>query len=79
VFTVFGSKAVRSIEYLRIYDRWGEEVYRGTNLPLDDPTTGWNGEFRGSKMNPGVFAYVVKVKFIDGFTKEISGEFTLLR
>ncbi|MBK9379613.1 MAG: gliding motility-associated C-terminal domain-containing protein [Saprospiraceae bacterium] len=79
VFTVFGSKAVRSIEYLRIYDRWGEEVYHGANLPLDDPTTGWNGEFRGSKMNPGVFAYVVKVKFIDGFTKEISGEFTLLR
>jgi gliding motility-associated-like protein len=66
------------VEYLLIYDRWGEKVFETRNVPVNVPTAGWNGAFNGQKMNPGVFVYYTKVR-IDDDVIELKGDLTLIR
>jgi gliding motility-associated-like protein len=49
----------RSMSFM-VYDRWGERVFEST-----DKNIGWDGTFRGKKMNPAVFVYYLKVVFED--------------
>lgn len=78
-FSLFGNKQVKEIQNLQIYDRWGNMVYEKVHFPINDINFGWDGTFRGKKMNPSVFTWVGHVTFLDEVTKEYSGEFTLLR
>ena len=59
-----------------VYDRWGEKVFESTSLE-----EGWDGLFRGKKMNPAVFAYYVQyiLKGEDGTVQVIKGDVTLIR
>ena len=66
------------IEFLRIYDRWGELVFENNTIIINNEMDGWNGRYKEQALNPAVFTYVVSVK-IAGVNKMISGEFTLLR
>lgn len=77
-FTVYTNAAAQGIELLRIFDRWGELVYEGGGLPVNDPTTGWDGRFNG-KLVEGVFAYYVQVRFIDGKVVAYDGDVTVVR
>ncbi len=78
-FNVFSAPAADILEELEIYDRWGNLVYRGTNIEINNPNEGWDGTFRDKPMDPAVFAYVANVRFIDGVTLLYSGDVTLLR
>lgn len=66
-------KGITEIEFI-IYNRWGEKVFETTDI-----ATGWDGTYKGSAMNIGVFVYYIKGKLKDG--KEITkkGNVTLLR
>jgi len=66
-------KGIAKVEFI-VYDRWGEKVFESTSL--DD---GWDGIFRGLKMNPAVFVYYVEVTFINGNTASKKGDVTLIR
>lgn len=74
---LFGAnKAVKDIERLRIYDRWGELVYtyEGT---LED-YKGWQGLFNGKYVEQGVYTYMVEFVLVDE-TKEMRvGDLTYL-
>ena len=70
---------VTSIVVFRVYDRWGEMVFDGQNLEVNNPQQGWNGEFKGVPMNSGVYAWYAEVEFIDGQRVVIRGDVTLLR
>ncbi|MGB1216836.1 MAG: gliding motility-associated C-terminal domain-containing protein, partial [Saprospiraceae bacterium] len=77
--TVYGDQSVASINYFRVFDRWGELVYENSNFPPNAPLNhGWDGRFKGKRMNPGVFVYVTEVLFIDGRTKVYKGDITLV-
>jgi gliding motility-associated-like protein len=78
-FTVFGGPLLKLIKALSIFDRWGNRVYIGENLPPNDPRYGWDGSFRGTNMDPAVFAFVAIVEFEDGTEKTFFGEMSLLR
>ena len=80
VFTIFGDPiTVRSIRSLRVFSRWGEEIFEQTNLTPGDESMGWNGTFKGSKMNPGVFVWQALVEFADGEEVIFTGDVTLIR
>ena len=66
------------IENLIIFDRWGELVYQetGTN---SNTHKGWNGDFKGQPVNPGVYIYYVKLKTATGKILEYKGDVGLLR
>lgn len=76
---VFAGPAAVIVNEMSIYDRWGEEVWRGVNLPLNDFNSGWDGTFRGEPMNQGVFVYQANIGFIDGVSLLFKGDITLLR
>ena len=79
-FRIFTGIGVTNINFLRIYDRWGELVFDESNLsPSPDGTIGWDGRFRGQKMQPAVFMYLAEVEFLDGRVLLYRGDVTLLK
>ena len=47
-FTPIVGSGVTNVNYMRVFDRWGQLVYEQQNfLPFDDFSTGWDGKFRG--------------------------------
>jgi gliding motility-associated-like protein len=57
----------------RIYNRWGEEIFR-----TDDLHTGWDGTYKGEKLTPQVFIYQADVTFYDDSHQVKKGNLTLL-
>ena len=79
-FGVFTGVGVKFINYVRIFDRWGEFIYEAKNLtPNSDPALGWNGTFNGSPLMPGVFVYLIEVVFEDGQVLLYRGDVTLIK
>jgi gliding motility-associated-like protein len=70
---------VEEIEYMIIADPWGDVVFEKTNFSLNDPNEGWDGTMGGEPMNPGVFTYLTRIRFIDGEIIPYSGTVTLIR
>ena len=66
---------VNSAHYeFTIYDRNGHEVFFTSNT-----NEGWDGNYKGTPMATGVYAYVIKLKFPEGNTFEKVGTVTLFR
>lgn len=78
-FPVFAGKQARVVRRMLIFDRWGNQVYEGTDLPLNEETGGWDGSFNGKKMDPAVFTYYIEIEFIDNVVLPYSGDVTLFR
>ncbi|MGZ4099007.1 MAG: T9SS type B sorting domain-containing protein, partial [Bacteroidia bacterium] len=73
-FKPMGS-ALYSREYdFRIWNRWGQEVFRST-----DPIHGWDGNFDGKQAQTGVYAYVITYKNVYNESKIKKGNVTLVR
>ncbi len=79
VVMVYATSGVSNIRSLRFYSRWGELVYERYNFPPNDPGYGWNGSQNGQLLNPGVYAWVAEVEFVDGKVELFSGGVTLIR
>jgi len=79
VFTLFGDVTeFVNIELLQVYDRWGNRVFEGLDLPLNVETSGWDGSFRGKAMQPGVFAFYSEIRAVNGDLVKKSGDVTLV-
>ncbi|MEM8908532.1 MAG: gliding motility-associated C-terminal domain-containing protein, partial [Bacteroidota bacterium] len=78
-FTAYGNGAAREIELLRVFNRWGAQVYEATNIPLNTETLGWDGRFKGELLTPDVFAYYIVIGFIDDESIEYEGDITILK
>ena len=79
MITVMGGAEVARVNFMRIFDRWGELVFENENFTAGDPTSGWNGKFHGEYVAPAVFVYVVEVLYIDGETEIFKGDVTVIR
>ncbi|MEO1260806.1 MAG: gliding motility-associated C-terminal domain-containing protein [Bacteroidota bacterium] len=79
IFFIGTGKAVSEIISFQVFSRWGELVYDGKNLPINDPTAGWNGIFNDDKMDAGVFLWTAEIGFIDGVIERYSGDITLIK
>lgn len=80
LFMIFsGSDIVSNIRQFNVFSRWGEPVFSSTNFLPNDPTFGWDGLFRGNEVDAGVFAYMIEVEFIDGVTRILKGDVTIIR
>jgi len=66
-------KGITEIDWA-IYDRWGAKVFQTT-----DAQGGWDGSFKGKKMNAGVFVYALQVTFYDGQVQKYTGNVTIIR
>ena len=60
---------------LHIYNRWGQKEFYS-----DDKNKGWDGSFKGNKLQSDVFDYYMQIDCIGGeadFLKK--GDITLIR
>lgn len=72
-------ESIYQITVFRIFDRWGEMMFEASNFPPNNREYGWDGTFRGEKVEPGTYVYYLKVEFIDGEEEERTGEVLLIR
>ena len=77
-FTLYGD-LVLQINFLRIYTRWGELVDEIRNPTPGDMNQGWQGRFRNSPAQLGVYAWVAEVVFADGKVELLYGDLTLVK
>lgn len=59
---------------LKIFNRWGEMVFR-----TNDPTEGWDGDFKGQEAQIGVYSYVMYFKSFRKTPRIIHGTVSLIR
>ena len=62
----------------KIFNRWGEMVYsyNGTNMTSGQ---GWDGTYKGSLLNNGVFTYYATATMPDGKEVSINGNVSLIK
>ena len=78
-YTIFAGANVRIIRSLKIFDRWGEMVFEGTDMMPGDLSVGWDGALNGENMQIAVFAFVTEIEFIDDVILSFEGDFTLVK
>lgn len=78
-FTVFAGDGVTEIRLMRIFDRWGELLFEREAFPPNAPERGWDGDFRGKPLDPGVYVWYVEVVFQDGRVVPLKGDVSIIR
>src|SRR4030095_10331242 len=58
---------------LHIYNRWGEQVFQTQSQSI-----GWDGTYKGKRLEPDVFGYYMKLGCPNGRTFSKKGNITLL-
>jgi gliding motility-associated-like protein len=76
-FTVF-SKDNLPIRRLAIFDRWGEHVFEAKDIETNVLEQGWNGTFRGQRVQQGVYVFYAEVEVLPGKTVILKGDVTVL-
>lgn len=79
-FTVFSDEKVEQIKEFIIFDRWGGEIFKTSNIPVSDESKGWNGKAPDNELMPqGNYTYFCRLRLKDGNEKSIKGEVMLMR
>lgn len=79
ILHIYADRDVEFVESFLIYDRWGEAVMEHRRFQPNDPAYGWDGTFKGQKVNPGVYVYAAVIQFIDGEKVLFKGDVTVIR
>ena len=74
VLYVYANPALITDIHLMIFDRWGELVFETTDL-----NTGWDGTYKGKKLDPAVFVYYLEATCINQEKFVKKGNITLLK
>jgi len=65
-----------SLNYLRVFDRWGEEVYYGNSFKEGE---GWNGTYKNRPAQLGVYFWELSYTDRNGLSGTMKGDVTLIR
>jgi len=79
-FMVHLGQGAEVINYLAVFDRWGNLMYRVDDVLAEDTGMyGWTGRFNNQDSVEGVYVYIVEVLFSDGQVRRYTRDITLLR
>jgi gliding motility-associated-like protein len=73
VFRVFAGNNVKTFK-ISVYDRWGNKMFE-----TNESGFGWDGNYKGKALNPGIYAYMLEIIYKDGTAELKSGNITLIR
>ena len=68
------NKDISKLNYFRIYNRWGEEVFQ-----TSDPLQGWDGTYNGKPAPVDVYVWIADAFCESGLEIKKSGNVSLLR
>jgi gliding motility-associated-like protein len=71
---IFGNKKAWIFCEAEVFDRWGEKIFQTNDINFQ-----WDGKYRGTPVEPGVYTYVFKVVFIDDYSVTNKGAITIIR
>ena len=76
---IFTNESVASLVKLEIYDQWGTMLYQ--KATIDPMYSGylWDGYHNGKPMSNDVFVYQLEVEYINGQTKILKGDISLIK
>ena len=77
---IISGKGLALVTHLTIYNRWGQVMYDVQNIPPNDMTYGWDGNYQGQILEPDVFMYTLEVLCeTDGVKFKYHGDISLVR
>ncbi|HEY3387293.1 MAG TPA: gliding motility-associated C-terminal domain-containing protein, partial [Saprospiraceae bacterium] len=77
-FTIYGRSNLTNITSLRIFDRWGNQVFEKYDLAPGIPQSGWDGKFNGEFVQSGVYLFMSELMYED-IPETFVGSITLIR
>ncbi|MEM1358265.1 MAG: gliding motility-associated C-terminal domain-containing protein, partial [Bacteroidota bacterium] len=78
LFVCYGSDDLNLIASMRIFDRWGAQVYQGENLLPNDSRDAWDGTNGSLRVEQGVYVYVAELVLKDGEARVVTGSVVVL-
>lgn len=72
-------KGIQTVRSLKIFNRWGEMVYRKDNFNANDPAAAWDGRYQGRELPPDVFVYMIDVVCENQAIVTLKGDVALIR
>ncbi|MCF8239458.1 MAG: PKD domain-containing protein [Saprospiraceae bacterium] len=77
---VFRPVGIGIEEYdISVYSPWGELVWHSNELVDHRPSGFWDGTYRGEIVPQGAFAWMARIRFVDGTTRVARGTVTVIR
>lgn len=73
-FKILAYKGLKSLNYFKIYNRWGNLVFESKDF-----NTGWDGFFKNTIQEIGVYIYVIEGNTYTNAKYIAKGNFTLIR
>ena len=76
---IYSGNDVKFIDYLNIYDRWGNLVFKSENLPKGQYDLEWDGTFNHKSLSIGTYTWICRVEYIDGIIGIHSGSIQVVK
>lgn len=70
---------IERINSFRIYNRWGEVVFKRDGFATNDKASAWDGTFNGKVLPPDVYVYIVEATCDEGEVLQWKGDVTIIR
>lgn len=70
---------IYNIKSFRVFNRWGQMVFEKLNIGANSAADGWDGTFKGQKLQPDVFVYIIEVMCTNNTIVPVKGNITLIR
>jgi len=70
---------VANVKTLRIFNRWGEVIFEKHDFPANDPSSGWDGTYKGKAANNDVYIYQLEIYCQNGELIRFDGNVALIR
>lgn len=76
---IISNDASLTIREVSVFSRWGEQIFHGENLQMSEANSIWDGTFRGQKVMPGVYVYLIVYINEKGEEVRLTGDVTVIR
>lgn len=73
------SQQIKTVKVFRVFNRWGEMLYQQENLPVNEELKGWDGTYKGVKLAPDIYVYLIQADCEDGKSLLWKGNIALMR
>jgi len=78
--SVYGDTRFYSqVQLMQVFNRWGDLVYSDTDIPLNDPASGWDGRHGSGYVDSGVYVYYMTIEAVDGSLVTREGHITVFQ
>lgn len=72
-------RGILEIKSIKVFSRWGQQVYWRNNIRANDASQGWDGTFKGVALSPDVYVYIIDVVCENNSVVTLKGDVMLVR